>query len=454
MAVASVLVFLVPLLGPPSQPGRVASEPLHSFPVSPRAFQQPAPPAPGLQGSRSSEPIRVFLDCQFYCDFDFIRTEIAFVNYVRDRKEAEVHVLGTSQRTGSGGVEYTLKFIGLERFAGIEHTLHLVVAATDTQDEIRRALVRVIKLGLAAYAATTPQGAWLDLRYAPPAAQKKEVVGEVTDPWNLWYFRSRVNGNFSGERSNSRRSIGGSFSANRTTEAWKINLSVGGNYSESRFELSDASTFRSVQRNLNWNALVVRSLTGRWSAGLKNTISSSTFVNQDRFVRLAPGIEFNVFPYAESTRRQLTIQYTAGVDAFNYDRETIFARTSERLFDETLIVSLDLRQPWGSAGLSFEGSHYFDDPAKHRLTLFGSTDVRLFRGFSFNVFGDVARLRDQIYLPRAEATDEEILVRQRQLFTAYRYFVGFGVSYSFGSRYQNVVNPRFGGSSGGVVIIF
>src|SRR5207253_3154546 len=50
---------------------------------------------------------RVFLDCQF-CDFDYIRTEITFVNYVRDRKEAQVHILITTQPTGSGGDEYTL----------------------------------------------------------------------------------------------------------------------------------------------------------------------------------------------------------------------------------------------------------------------------------------------------------------------------------------------------------
>lgn len=396
----------------------------------------------------------MFLDCQFFCDFDFIRTEISFVNFVRDRKEGEVHILVTSQRTGSGGAEYTLRFIGLERFAGIDHTLQHVSEQTATGDEIRRALTRIIKIGLASYVATTPQGAGLDVQYKPPAGPRQNVVGDVKDPWNLWYFRSRLNGNFSGEQSNSRRSLGGSFSANRTTDRWKINLSAGGNYSENRFRLSEGTTFRAVQRNVNWSGLVVKSLNARWSAGLKNTISSSTFLNQDWFIRLAPGIEFNFFPYAESTRRQFTIQYTAGTDSFDYKRETIFARMEETLVDETLIVSLDLRQPWGSAGLSFEGSHYFNDPSKYRLTLFGHTDVRLFRGLSFNVFGDVSRLHDQIYLARGVATDEEILVRQRQLFTAYRYFVGFGVTYSFGSRFQNVVNPRFGGSSGGFIVMF
>ncbi len=61
--------------------------------------------------------VRVFLDCpDTFCDFDYYRTEITFVNWVRDRQFAQVHVLVTTQRTG-GGQEYTLSFIGLERFA-------------------------------------------------------------------------------------------------------------------------------------------------------------------------------------------------------------------------------------------------------------------------------------------------------------------------------------------------
>jgi len=48
-----------------------------------------------------------------------------------------------------------------------------------------------------------------------------------------------------------------------------------------------------------------------------------------------------------------------------------------------------------------------------------------------------------------EATDQEILVRQRQLATSYRYGVSVGLSYTFGSIFNNVVNPRFEGASGG-----
>ena len=69
------------------------------------------------------------------------------------------------------------------------------------------------------------------------------------------------------------------------------------------------------------------------------------------------------------------------------------------------------------------------------------------------MFASIGRPRDQLYLPRAGATPEEILVRQQQLATTYRYSINFGLSYSFGSIFNNVVNPRFG-SGGGEIFFF
>ena len=82
--------------------------------------------------------------------------------------------------------------------------------------------------------------------------------------------------------------------------------------------------------------------------------------------------------------------------------------------------------------------------------LFGSVNINIIRGFQFNVGGNYSIVRDQLALPAGGATPEEILVRQRQLATNYSYFMFVGLSYTFGSIYNNVVNPRFG--SGGRTI--
>jgi hypothetical protein len=84
--------------------------------------------------------LRVFLDCDRGCDFDYLRREVNFVNYVRDRRDAQVHVLVTLRETGSGGREFTLDFIGLEEFEADDHVLLFASSGTDTDDERRRGL--------------------------------------------------------------------------------------------------------------------------------------------------------------------------------------------------------------------------------------------------------------------------------------------------------------------------
>ena len=78
----------------------------------------------------------------------------------------------------------------------------------------------------------------------------------------------------------------------------------------------------------------------------------------------------------------------------------------------------------------------------------GSTEVNLFKGLSFNMLARYDKVNDQLSLRKGTASTEEILLRQRQLGTDHSYSFAVGVSYSFGSIFNTVVNPRFGGSGG------
>ncbi|MEE2898635.1 MAG: hypothetical protein VX815_09230 [Gemmatimonadota bacterium] len=111
-------------------------------------------------------------------------------------------------------------------------------------------------------------------------------------------------------------------------------------------------------------------------------------------------------------------------------------------------------QPWGRASISITGSQYLHDQNFYQLSAFSSLSGRLSRGFSVNMSGSYARIHDQLFLPAGDATFEEKLLRQKQLATSYDYFVVFGFSYQFGSIFNNVVNPRFGGGGGRGIIIF
>src|SRR3954463_7316287 len=66
--------------------------------------------APTLQ----DQAIRLYIQCdRAPCDQEFFRSELNWVNHVRDQRDADVHVLITGQPTGGGGSQYTFSFIGL-----------------------------------------------------------------------------------------------------------------------------------------------------------------------------------------------------------------------------------------------------------------------------------------------------------------------------------------------------
>ena len=411
-------------------------------PVSTAARAQVAPPA---------GPLRVFLDCMF-CDEEFVRTEITWVNWVRDRMAADVHVLVTTQVTGGGGIEYTLAFLGLHRYASAGDTLAYAATPTATQDETRRGLIRLIKAGLVPFVARTTLAARLEISVAPPVAGAGAPTAPgqgQRDRWNAWVFTLSANGNFQGDRNNKLNALMGSLNARRTTEEWKANLAASQSYEQTEFTTEQiSSTF--IQRSYNFTHLVVRSLGPRLSAGERGAVGSSTFENKKFFFRATPAVEFDIFPYSEATRRMLTLQYAAGVEGFQYREETIYGKLDEVHPLHSLSLALSQNQPWGSASIGAESSQYLDLTQRNSASVFVGTNVRLFKGFNVNVGGQYSAIHNQLFLPRRGATEQEILLRQRQLATNYSYFMFLGINYTFGSLLNNVVNPRFGRDGGGM----
>jgi hypothetical protein len=403
-------------------------------------LQQPPPTAP-------HDMVRVFLDCNS-CDEDYLRKEVTFIDYVRNREDADVHVLVTTQQNGGGGREFTLKFIGIGRFLGQDQTLVYNSPQTATDDERRAGFAEIFRLGLVRYASASAIADRLRVTFKPAAGAGAGKPG-TRDPWNFWVYRVGASGDVNGEESSSGQSFRGSFSANRTTDAWRLSFNASGNYRDNKFVIDEddgtQTTILSVNRNLDAASTIVKSLTQHWSFGLLGQASSETFRNFTLRTRVAPGIEYDLFPYSESTRRMLLFQYTVGYDYHRYREVTIYDKTSDQLMDHRIEGGISLRQPWGSVSAEMNLSQYLTDLSKYSIGTFGGANVRVFKGFSVSVFGEFSRTRDQVYLPRGAASTEEILLRQRQLATGYQYFVNFGISYSFGSIFNNIVNPRFGG---------
>ena len=400
-----------------------------------------APPAP------PPSVVRVFIDCRGGCDGTYIRSELTIVDHVTDRKVADVHVLVTTRGTGGGGTEYTIEFIGLRWFERTQETLKYTTQPGATDDEVRRGLVQTLKLGLTGYAAQTPLRDRIEISFRPAANTGRQAGQTAEDPWNFWVFRLRGNADTSGEESNTSLGLFGAFSASRVTEAWKTSVNLSLNHRRNRysFEEEGEDDYVSISRNSSASGTVVKTLGSHWGGGVRMALSSSTYTNQASTLRVSPVIEYNIFPYADTTRRQLTFRYAVGATRARYREITIYDKLQESRLYHASAVNWDLRQPWGSLDVQAETSQYVPDFGRNRLSLDGDVEVRLFKGFSLDVRAGTSRIRDQIYLPAGEATPEEILLRQRQVATSYSYGFSVGFSYSFGSVYNNVVNSRLAG---------
>jgi hypothetical protein len=374
---------------------------------------------------------------------DYIRKEIPYVNYVRDIKDAGVYIISTYQRTGSGGIEYTYFLVGQNENAGMRDTLSFVTSPDETQDEIRIKEVKTLKMGLMRYVAKTPLSKYMNISFTEPLS---ETVS--TDKWNSWVYRAAFNGWLNGEQSYKSTNLYGSLSASRVTKDWKIDMRARYNYGIDKFDIED-SIITSENNSKSLNALIVRSISDHWSYGGSMNIGSSSYSNLDLSTIIMPGIEYDLFPYSESTRRQLRILYSVGYNFSNYTDTTIYDKTKEGHFQQSINLAYEVVQKWGSINVNLNYSNYLYDWSKNNLSLSGYMDLRIAKGLSVSLGGGASLIHDQLGLVKGGATTEEVLLRRKELATQFQYFTSFGFTYTFGSIYNNVVNPRFGNSGGG-----
>ena len=421
------------------------------FSLGMHAGGQTQPAADSSDTLQKSAP-NIYIDCEL-CDQNYIRTEIGFVNYVRDRKQADVHVMVTQLYTGSGGTEYTLTLIGQLRFEGVNDTLKFNANKTDTQDMTRKGLVKVLKTGLVRYVIHTPLAEYFTVSYNRPTSG-----ATVVDKCDYWVFTTSLNSWFNGESQYKSSHVWGGFAATRVTEDWKFRFSANMSYNDNKYEFMTAEattvTSRSISRSQWFNGFVVKSLTSHWSAGLFTYLNSATYSNIDISASAQPGIEYNIFPYSESTRHQLRIGYQIGGAVRKYIDTTIYFKKSETLFSHSLSTTLSLQQTWGSTSVTLSGSQYLHDLSKSNLSISANMSFRIFEGLSLTVYGGYTAVHDQLSLAKSSLTAEEVYQQRRELAKSYSYWGSFGFSYSFGSIYNNIVNPRFGNQgTGGTTII-
>ena len=390
--------------------------------------------------------LRVYPDCQ-NCFEDYLRDEIRWVDFVRQPQDADVQILSSSRETGGNGIEVTLRFVGLGRFAGVEHELKAISIAADSEDTRRRGVLRAVSVGLLNFLAREglPDTLTLDVESDDEDAARQPD----RDPWNFWVFSIGSDVQFEEEESSREENWEFDATADRVTDNWKISFGVSFEQQNETFDLDEDDPFEASRRERRVDWFLAKSLGPHWSFGVEGDAVSSTFSNLDLQVAAAPGLEYNVFPYEEYASRQLRLGYFAGVERSVYNEQTLFGLFRETRPLHRLNVTLDQRQTWGTLQVGMEWRQYLHDVTKTRFEVDGELNFRVVRGLSIELEGSASRIRDQLSLPRRDADPEEVLLRLRELQSDYQYQFAVGFSYSFGSIYNNIVNPRFGGAGGG-----
>ena len=371
-------------------------------------------------------------------DFDFLRRNMKFVDFVSEPAVADVHIIITTRVNGGGGIVYSLMYTN-KTFENLnDFTLTCTTYPGDTQEEKRKTIANTLSMGLMPFANQSNVSSGLSIRYK---GKEEGQTAQTTDPWNQWTFRGGFNGNIKLEERRNDFNYSYNLRADKVTENWKFR-SFGRTTVRTREYENDGESYRSENISSFVYSSIVKSLSPRWSAGSFFSYHNSNYSNIVYSISVKPAIEYNIFPWDISDRKAFTLAYYIGPEWKNYYEETIYGKQKEGLWEQTFKLDLQLVQTWGEIEAELNASNYMHDFTKNRITLDTELSVRIVRGFSVNFEFRAENIHDQIYLPKSEASLEDILLNRVKLPSSYEIYTGVGVRVQFGSIYNNIVNNR------------
>lgn len=388
----------------------------------------------------SSANLNFFLDCHD-CDFNFVRQELKSISFVRNADLADVHILSTESGTGSGGRKYFLQFIGANTLIGNLTEYTYISEPYETDDEIRKGLLKLIKTGVLHYYSIAGIELNVDVNFDHETVLADSPINY--DRWDNWIFNIDVGGGFENEES--QREMGYNLGARieKITLNWKTEFDFDLNNNVETY-IDDENEIKNEQKRIRISGDYIKSLSPHWSLGAFTDYYSSTYLNTKNNLGARIGIEYNIFPWELSDRKMLAFRYTIGNEYKQYFKETIYDKMNELLWFEEAEIEFEIIQPWGEIETSIEARHYFHDFRKNSINFETDLSMRLSKQFSLFFEFRAEVIHDQFYLIKDEgASLEDLLLERRKLATAYEFGGNLGFRFTFGSIYNNVVNERF-----------
>lgn len=384
------------------------------------------------------DPMRLFINCN--CDKNYLRQEIKYVGHVRDQAQSNITLFIFDITNGSGGRTYNLEFKGSGDYQGIVEDLSYDTTANMTSDEVRKGLLKKVQSGLLKY--VLESGLAEDITYTVNQSGFAEVQEiDFRDPWNNWIFEVFGSADLNRESSRKDFKYRLGFESDHVTDKWRIRTDIGLFQANSEYE-NDGETYTSERFRYFADGSIVRSISDHWSTGVFSGLRHDTFTNLDFRYYFRPAIEYNIFPYKEVLRREIVFAYKIGYFHNDYIETTIFNQLKEGVFDHSLDMQVRFRQQWGNIYAHIRGSSFISDFSKNRLQFNSNFNVRVLKGLAVRFASRYEIIRDQINLPGGDASIEDVLLQQKQIATDYDLGFSVGLSYTFGSAFNNIINTR------------
>jgi len=397
------------------------------------------------QTDSASKSLKVYLNCSSYnCYNQYLKTQTTWIYFVQDQFVADVNLRINSLSTGSGGDEYNLIFEGLKDLQHLRDTVTFHTNAINTPNEIRDELLQHVQLGLIRYAVYANKHTQLHL--ASHDSLDNAEIGEgsnpAEDPFNAWVYNFWIYMNGRGQKVNQSISITGGFDASQIKETHKNQISL---YYSNDIDRYTYDGERSVYQIKSFGAqfLHTKSINQHWSAGFYNNYDQSTYSNYKHSISSYLAVEYNLFPYKESQTKQFTLSAYTGGFYNQYIDTTIYLKTREWRPSGQFNALCSFNQSWGSIAGGLRSNFLLDDLAKNSTSLSLSVDARIYKGLSISMSGQFSFIRNQINLPKEDASLDLVFLQQQVLATNFSYFYSGSINYRFGSIFNNVVNTRF-----------
>ena len=378
--------------------------------------------------------LKVYLDCN--CDENYLKQNTSFLEYVRDQDLADVEIFILDVYTPTGTRSFEIRADGNGIYKEISTRTKSVGYSNDTSSTLRDKLLNKVKLALVPF---------LDMGGYDLNVDVQSNLEDFTfnnDKWKNWVFE--LSGSYNNDKEESRKTnrYEIEFEIDKLTPEWRIGIDFSRSESNRNF-FSDDNVYTSNRKTTSLRARVVKSISNHFSIGAFVGGFQNTYENVDFQRYIMPAIEYSLFSYEDVLSKEVTLAYRIGTGKRNYIEKTIYGYTEQVVYPHGLTLNVKFRKKWGNISSYIRGDQFLNDGTKKRLSLRSSLDIRVFEGLAVRFSSNINLIRDQYNLAATStSTIEDLLLQQRQIATDYKTSFSIGLSYTFGSIYNSVINTR------------